>query len=104
VVAFDCTSQEKVARSRGLRRARGTVLGTLDAVFDTSCPRNECCAVDFVDCPSHHSGISCRSAFSAVYVYWCQAKTKPAHQSTCPPRGDASYSLVIHYQISRTAR
>jgi hypothetical protein len=37
--------RESGSRSRGLRGARGAVLGPFDAVFDTSCPGNECCAV-----------------------------------------------------------
>jgi hypothetical protein len=43
-VAFDCTSQEKAAHGHVVHAVQE--VPPFDAVFDTSCPGNERCAVE----------------------------------------------------------
>jgi hypothetical protein len=50
-VAFDCTSQEKAAHGHVVHAVQEVPFwAPFDAVFDTSCPGNERCAVDSVSC------------------------------------------------------
>jgi hypothetical protein len=49
-VAFDCTSQEKAAHGHVVHAVQEVPFwAPFDAVFNTSCPGNERCAVDSVD-------------------------------------------------------
>jgi hypothetical protein len=46
-VAFDCTSQEKAAHGHVVHAVQEVPFwAPFDAVFDTSCPGNERCAVN----------------------------------------------------------
>ena len=70
-LAFDCTSQEKAAHGHVVYAVQEVLFwAPFDAVFDTSCPGNERCAVEslLVPClfrvnpPDRASRLSCRFA------------------------------------------
>jgi hypothetical protein len=81
------TCQEKVAHAHVVLAVPEVPFwAPFDAVFDTSCTGNERCAVNFVECPSHKSGVSRQYAFSAAYAGFIGARLKqnppisqPAH-------------------------
>ena len=63
-MAFDCTSQEKAAHGHVVHAVQEVPFwAPFDAVFDTSCPGNERCAVIYV-------AVRCLFGFSAPDAVW----------------------------------